>query len=363
MSLSGIKGTVDRIYVDNSRTQCFVLLSFKGTSSLTTTAGSYQVFITNVDNNGTSIGTPEENLKGEIYMFGSTGIVGLYLKSDIPFENSLKEIVLRSYSKFTSNTQPYYRKTSTDAQYDQCHLYFNPGGSNSKTIDFLEKHIDGTEFDLTEIYRQVNSVTDEIKIRQNILQCYKDIQASTDKIVEYRNRLIKNHNIDVPDFPTYIEGDYFDTVTIFNASGEQVGTYEKFFPASVVPGGTEYDWYMGSILKGYFKLVPNTKNMTIPEYSIYLNEDKGKRAKPKIKYDEWHYADGTEVMLEGSLSPYGQQVVSDIRLYEEELVNYLSLKTKYQTEYLPSLLTLEHNSANTVVSYTVRNDEYAVIIY
>ena len=363
MSLSGVNGTVSRIYVDSSRTQCFLLLKFQNTNALTMTANSYQMFITNVNNNGVSTGTPDEQLKGEIYMFGSTGLIGLYLKSDVPFENSLKEIVLRSYSKFTSNTQPYYRKTATDAQYDQCHLYFNPGGSSSKTIDFLEKHVDGTAFDLTEVYRQINSVVEEIEIRQDILQCYKDLHSSINKINEYHNRLSKNHNIDVPDFPTYIKGDYFDTVTIFNSAGEQVGTYEKFYPATIVPGGTDFDWYMGSVLKGYYKLVPNTKNMTVPEYNNYLLSDKGKRAEPKIKYDAWYYADGTEVTREGSLSSYGQQVASDITLYENELKNYLKLKTKYQTEYLPSLYNLEYDSATTIVSYTVRNDENTVLVY
>lgn len=363
MSLSGVKGTVDKIYIDSTRTQCFLLMSLRSTGSLTTTAGNYQMFLTNVDNNGASTGTPDENIRGEIYMFGSTGIVGLYLKSDVPFENSLKELVFRSYAKFTSNTLPYYRKSATDAQYDQCHIYFNPGGSNAKSIDFLEKHVDGTQFDLTEIYRQVNSVSKEITIRNNILQCYKDMNTAMSRIGEYHKRLTNDYNVSVPDLPKYIANDYFDMVSIFNSAGEQVGTYEKFYPATIVPGGTDYDWYMGSILKGYYKLVPNTKKKTELEYINSLADDKFSRTKPDVKIKEWFFQDGTEVQLEGNLTPYGQEVANNIQLYQDQLTSYLELKTKYQTKYLPELLELEYNSANTIVSYTVRNDENTVLVY
>lgn len=363
MSLSGVRGSVDKIYIDSTKTQCFVLMSLRNTNSLTTTANSYQVLLTNVNNDGASIGKPEENIRGEIYMFGSTGIVGLYFKSDIPFENELKEIVLRSYSKFTSNTQPYYKKSSTDAQYDQCHIYFNPGGNNSKSIAFLENHVDGTEFDLTEIYRQVNSVNEEIKIRGQILQCYTDMRAAMRKIGEYGKRLANDYNIDIPELPKYIANDKFDTIKLYDSTGAEAGSYDKFVPATIVPGGTDYDWYVGSVLKGYYNLVPNTKKKTEPEYINSLLDDKNTRAKPDIKTDEWHYTDGSEVILEGNLTPYGREVANNIKLYQDQLAEYLKLKTSYQTEYLPDLLNLEYNSANTVVSYSVRNDENTVVLY
>ena len=363
MCLSGVKGNVDKIYIDSSKTQCFILMSLTNTNSVTTSADKYQMLLTNVDNNGTSIGKPKENIRGEIYMFGATGIVGLYFKSDTPFENSMKEVVLRSGTKFTSRTQPYYKKSASDAQYDQCHIYFNPGGNNAKTIAFLESHVDGTEFDLTEIYRQVNSVTEEIKIRENILQCYKDMQTSMRKVVEYRSRLTNDYNVKVADLPKYINGDTFTTISLYDSTGAETGTYTKFVPATIVPGGTDYDWYVGSIFKGYYNLVPNTKKKTAPQYLDALVDDRNSRSVPDVKTKEWFYNDGTEVLLDGNLTPYGREVVNSIKLYEDELKTYLKLKTDYQTSHLTDLLKLEHNSANTVVSYSVRNDENAVVLY
>lgn len=363
MSLSGVRGTVDKIYVDNTKTQCFMLMSLNSTSAITTSADKYQMLLTDVNNNGVSIGTPKENIRGEIYMFGATGIVGLYFKSDIPFENSMKEVVLRSGTAFTSRTQPYYRKSASDAQYDQCHIYFNPGGSNAKTIAFLENHVDNTEFDLTEIYRQVNSVTKEIQIRENILQCYNNMKLSMRKVGEYRSRLINDYNIKVADLPKYVNGDTFTTVSLYDSTGAETGTYTKFVPATIVPGGTDYDWYVGSVLKGYYNLIPNTKKKTVPQYLDTLVEDRANRATPNVTTKEWFYQDGTEVILEGNLTPYGQEVAKNIKFYEDELKNYLQLKTEYQTSYLPSLIRLEYNSANTVVSYSVRNDENTIVLY
>src|SRR5574344_2150112 len=64
MSLSGVRGTIDKIYVDSSKTQCFILASFESTSSITVMANDYQMLLTNVNNSGKSTGEPKEKLSG-----------------------------------------------------------------------------------------------------------------------------------------------------------------------------------------------------------------------------------------------------------------------------------------------------------
>lgn len=365
MSLSGVKGTVSKVYVDNSKTQCFILAKLVSTSSLTMVANNYQMFVTNVNYGGSNAGTPDENFTGEIYMFGSTGLIGLYLKSDVPFENTMKQLTLRSYTKYTSNTSPYFRTTSTDAKYDQCHIFFNPGATGTQTIDFLENHVQGTDFDLSGVYRQVNSVNKEKEIRNNILQFYDDLIAVMNKIMEYQNRLENAYNVDVPELPKYIKGDYFDDIPIYDAEGVQIGSYRKYIPATIVPGGTEYDWYNGNILDGYFKLVPNTTKMTVRDYIYALNTDAGTRRIPEMKSDEWYYKDGTEVRLKSDVTTTSLEleVVNNIKLYEKQLDKYIELKKAYQTEYLTDLLLLEANSATVGQIYSVRKDENCVLKY
>lgn len=366
LSLSGVKGTVDKIFIDSTGTQCFILASLKSTVNLATDAKNYQMYVTNVNYDGTNNGTPEENIQGEIYMFGASGIVGLYLYSDVPFENTMKQLTLRSFTKYTSNTSPYFRTTASDAQYDQCHLFFNPGGTNKKTIDFLEKHIPGTEFDLTEIYRQVNTSKEEVAIRKDILQFYDDLSAVMRKIMEYRKRLNDSYNIAVPDFPEYVQGDYFDDVIVYDAEGVEIGSYRKYVPATIVPGGTEYDWYNGSIATGYFKLVPNVKNMTIRDYIYALNRDKKSRIVPSTKIKDWYFNDGTPVNMnidaDITATSLEREIINNIDIYEDLFNQYMKLKTKYQTEYLPNLLLLESTSGAVGQVYTVRKDK-AVLTY
>lgn len=365
MSLSGVRGTIDKIYVDSSKTQCFILASFESTSSITVMANDYQMLLTNVNNSGKSTGEPKEKLSGEIYMFGSSGIVGMYIKSDKPFDNTLRHLVLRSYKKYTANTSPYYKTISSDAKYDQCHIYFNPGATGTKSIDFLEKHVAGTTFDLTEIYRQVSTVTDEIKQRDEILAFYDDLMTTMNKIVEYQKRLSDSYNVEIPELPDCIKGDYFDNIVVYDAEGVETGSYKKYVPATIVPGGTEYDWYNGSVLTGYFKLVPNIKNMTIRDYVYALRTDKDSREAPDVKIKVWYYKDGNEVRMvtDSTTTSLEKEVINNINNYQELLKNYLKLKTQYQTDYLPALLLLENDSGSVGQTYSVRNDAEAILVY
>ncbi len=366
MSLSGVTGKVDKVYVDSTKTKCFILVTMRDTSALTMSANNYQLFVTNCDRNGRGVGTPEELLTGEIYMFGSEGIVGFYIKSDIPFENTMKSLVLRSYSKFTGNTQPYVYTTSSDAEYDQCHIYFNPGATDTQSIAFLENHQDGTRFDLTEIYRQVNSVIDEYTIRQNINQFYADLLADMNKIMEYQTRLSDIYNVEVPKLPDFIYGDYFDDVLVYDSAGTQIGSYNKYIPATIVPGGTEYDWYSGNIVKGgYYRLVPNTQDIKLREYLQALNNDRNNRELPSVKSKEWFYKDGTQVNMKNKnqMTSLELETFNTITAYETLLEDYMSLKKKYQATYLRELLELELNSDFSSYTYTVRDDENALLCY
>ena len=364
MSLSGVKGTVNNIFIDSSKTKCFMLAKLNNPSALTMDAFKYQALLTNTTSEGAAAGTPREKIAGEIYMFGTTGTIGIYLKSDIPFENTMKRLTLRSFRKYTSNTKPYYMTMQSDAQYDQCHIYFNPGGTSSKTMDFLETHVDGMDFDMSEIHKQVNLAAEEISIRSDILKCYDDMRSIISRIGEYQNRLTTNYNLTIPPLPNCINGDYFDTVERYNETGEVIGNYTKFIPATVVPGGTDYDWYVGSLMKGYYNLVPDGERLTAREYILGLTADRQSRKLEDIEVETWYYADGTEVVFTQSMpTAYETEMKSTMSKYVSLLEEYVSLKKTYQTEYLRDLLELELGAETVGQAYTVRKDANAVLAY
>lgn len=365
-SLTGVKGVVRNIYIDSSRTQCFLFLEFGKTENITMNASSYQMIMTNVDADGQRTGVPEEKITGQIYMFGSTGIVGLYLKSDIPFESNLKQLTLRSYAKFADGTKPYFATSKSDYTYDQCHLFFNPGGSNAKSINFLESHQDGMAFDLPTIYKEVRAVSDEKTARDNILQFYKDLHVTMNELSEYKGRLSKNYNIAVPELPLYIKGDYFKDIDITDAEGNVTGTYERYMPATVFPGGTEFDWYNGNIKFGYYNLVPNTKDMSARDFIYNLDNERVKSPRMSdVLPKQWFFNDGTEFIIrtDKTTTTYEKNIISDIELYTETLTKYMDLKKKYQVEYLPALIILEMDSSSVGQAYTSRDDEKAIILY
>lgn len=363
-SLSGVKGTVDNVFVDKTHTQCFVLLTLADASVLTMDAGQYQMFVTNTTPDGVSNGVPTEQLTGEIYMFGTTGRVGLYFKSAKPFDNRMKKITLRSYKKYTANTSPHFMTMESDSQYDQCHIYFNPGGTSGQTIEFLEKHVPGTDFKMSEIYRQITTVDEYKKVRENLAKCQDDIISLYGRMREYKNRLTTNYALKLPDNPEWIDGDKIETVETKDESGNVTGSYQKFVPATILPGGTDFDWYLGTVNEGYYHLVLDKGELTMREYLLKLSADKKQRRVESAAFKTWYYSDGTEVVfVDKYATKYETEMRETTKEYQQLFNDYLTLKTKYQTEYLPSLIEMELESETIGQAYTVRRDDKALIAY
>lgn len=364
MSLSGVKGTVDNIFVDKSKKQCFILATLNEAEMLTMDASQYQMFVTNTTQDGVSIGKPREQLTGEIYMFGTTGRIGLYFTSATPFTNQMKKVTLRSYKKYTANTSPHFVTTQTDAKYDQCHIFFNPGGTAAKSIEFLETHMPGTDFKMSEIYRQISTVSDYQKVCDDLEACQSDMISTINRIAEYKNRLTTNYGLALPEYPEWIKGDKFDPVEVKDEAGNVKSTYYKFVPNFILPGGTDFDWRLGTVNEGYYHLVPDKGAMTMREYLLKLSADKKERKVDSAKFDTWYYSDGTEVeFVESYATKYEQEMKKTTEEYQQLFNDYLSLKTKYQVTLLPTFIEMELESETVGQAYTVRRGNDVVVLY
>lgn len=360
MSLSGTKGNLKYVFTNADRTQCFLLLRMNNMDVVSLNANDYQVLITNADFNGKYKGfkknSGESKMTGDIYVFGSTGFIGIYLESPEAFTNSLKWLTLRCYNSATTNKDSYVRYASSDYEYDQGHIFFNPGAENRLVVDFLENHKPGEPFDPTLIYQQVFTVFEEKTQRQGILDFYTSLNNSMAKISSHYSRLVDTYNVDMGDLPDYVKGDYFKDIEITDAQGNVVHTYNKFMPATVVPGGIEYDWYIGNVIDGYYKNVPNTNGLSINDYlgeNVRKNE---KAAEIDWEYVDFYFKDGTKVPVgEDNISTYDKSVIDELELYEKAIDEYLELKTTYQQVQLPDLLRLERDSTSAISFYSVNN--------
>lgn len=363
MSLSGATGTIDNIFIDNSKTQCFILATMNDTSKLTMDANKYQMFLTDATKDGKVDRKPSEQLVGEIYMFGTSGRIGLYFKSDRPFVNKMKKITLRSYKQYAEQTTPYYQTIPSDAQYDQCHIYFNPGGSAGETIDFLEKHVSGTDFNMSEIYRQISTVYQYEEVCKNLAQCENDMISLYGQMSEYRERLTSNYNLTVPESPSWIKGDKFEDVSVCDETGKVVKTYRKFVPNVIFAGGTNYDWQAGNVDEGYYHLVPDKGEMTLREYLLKLSSEKSYDVE-KADFKTWTYTDGTEVVFSDKyVTNYELEMRNTIEAYKKLFDKYLDLKRKHQFDYLTKLLELEFETETMGQSYTVHRGNTALSVY
>ena len=364
MSLSGVKGTVDNVFVDKARKQCFILATLNEADMLTMDASQYQMFVTNTTQDGIIVGKPREQLTGEIYMFGTTGRIGLYFMSATPFDNQIKKVTLRSYKKYTANTSPHFVTTQTDAKYYQCHIYFNPGGTSAQSIEFLEKHVPGTDFKMSEIYRQINTVNEYEQVRKDLETCQSNMISVINRIAEYKNRLTVNYGLSLPEYPEWIKGDKFDPVEVKDEAGNVKSTYYKFVPSFILPGGTDFDWRQGTVNEGYYHLVPDKGEMSMRDYLLKLGADKKERKVDNAKFDVWYYSDGTEVeFVESYATKYEQEMQKTMEEYQQLFNDYLSFKTKYQVELLPMFIEMELASETIGQAYTVRRGTEAVVLY
>lgn len=353
MSASGVNGSVENIFVDNTKQNCFILLHFDDISKMTANVNAYHLAMVDVDTKGKQSAIKKENFSAEIYLWGSTGYMGIDLHSDAPFKNHPKLLLLQTNSAVGSSSNNYS---------DRGKFAFNPGGTSATTIDFYEKFINNQQdLNFSTIYRQIYSVSAEKTARKALIDTYSSLKSSRTSIIEYRNRLISNYNIDVPAIPEIISGDEFETVNLYDAEGEVVGYYTKYNPAVIVPKGMDFNWYIQDINKGYFTAVADKKDQTtIREYLQVLRNDTSETPVVTVSTSTMKYKDGTDIIItedEASRTTYENAMLRDIELYNNALTAYLDTKTEYQTELLPALLELEQQADLMTAPYTCKSGE------
>ena len=357
-SLSGVQGTMSRVYVNNDKTQAFVVLRMNNMTALSVNAADYEVFLTDCDFEGHVKGTPKKymDVKADIYVFGYTGCIGVYIESEKPFRSVLERMTLRCNNSATNTSgDVYVNYDVTDSYCDQLHCYFNLGASEAETIDFLEAHVPGTQFDPTLIYQQAYVADEEKADRQAILDQYVLLHDLMSDINYYITRLEDDHHVAIGDLPEDVGSDYFTNIDVTDADGNVYASYERFIPGTVYPCGTDFDWYRGGVVNGYFKYVPESRrqDMTFKEY---LKTLRSTEPEPLTTLDQtFYYEDGTE--LDPENIAYDAEVKAVIKDYYSTLNKYRNAKAKYQTELLPALLWLEYDSTNAVSFYTVNDTD------
>lgn len=354
MSLSRSKCQVVDIFSDSAQTKAFILLKWENMANVVTDAGEYKIFLTGSDLNQ----RPQDLLcspQATIYVFGTTGYMGIYLVDMAGFQSQILDLVLRcdSLAGTLPTEIPSYEDKSFE-QFDQGRIYFNPGASGFKTANFL----DTGKMDVRTIYNDTVISSRETEIREKLTEDLDTMNNLLLQTVEYRKR-VEASGIVIPAEPIEIRGDRV-------VEADDTGRLE-LVTDYVVAGGYDYDWYNGNVLSGYLDgIVPG--DQTASRYMAAMRQQAGS--------DGFDTRDLRWLRVENGTDFYADDVGIQSAAYKQTDVNikdltnvwkqYFAAKKTYQTTDLESLLLLELDAMDISSNFTTNAgtaDKPAIVLY
>lgn len=352
-SLSDINGVVHNIYKNKDDTKAFIVLNIEDISKISVNAKNYQLFLTGCKRSGDNLETVDlinKTVNGSIYMFGSTGYMGIYLVDNKGFPSQLYDLVVRCNSRIVSKGSSLddesNKKDSNSSfdLYDQFRIYFNPGGTVCDRAEFLDKE----NWGIVDAYEECISRNEEKTLRDNLSKDIEELQLNLSAIDEYTERL-RGLNVVIPDTPTLIEGD-----TVIKEKDEHL----TFKPKTVLAKGFDFDWYNGSIRDGYLDKLCG--DMTYSQYLTKKNlEVEGTAFNTTF---DWVLSDGTPVKdLDMSINT-NKTINDTISLLTSAWNTYYKNKQAYQCTDLTALLYLELDTRSVESDYTVNSDKDTTLI-
>jgi hypothetical protein len=346
MSLSGVTAQVMSFRVNTAKNQMFLLVKLNNTQDISFNIRDYQMYVTNVDKDMKRTGKPKESIRGQYYMFGATGYVGIYIYTNSKFSDDYKWITIRNFNPVTTNRQPYVSYLADDYKYDQYHIFINPSGKTVNSIDFLENHQLTEAINTTEVYKQIIAENQERDIKANIATSYSTLENTLSHINEYRRRLEREYKLIVPGLPSMIDGDRVDLIVNENGT-----TRKEFVFASTVKGGIDLDWMNLSLRIGYYQSYYESNLYSLKEFLANRKEELEEKTTVSesvvVQPNDWVYDDGRSKI--DMINPDMQGLINEINTYNNYLTSYLAEKTTLQTKLYISLLELEQTT-NTYMS-------------
>lgn len=346
-SLSENEGTVEKIFCSDDRTKCFILLKWEDVTNVRTDAADYEVFITAKTPN-----LKRETLKSapacSIYMFGTTGYMGLYFVESAGFPSQILDCIIRCNKLVGSVPEdlPSYEDKSFE-KYDQSRIYFNPGGADYVTGEFLNEG----RMDIADIYAEVILQDAEAEARQTLSSQLSAMQTALGEVKEYTDRVTRD-NIVVPAAPVAIRGDEIESVLKEDGTLDHLELKTDY----IIAGGFDYDWYNGNVLSGYLdELVPEGKMA-----DTWLLQQMGLQGSEQLSVSglRWVTTEGTVFDAESaSVVPQVAETQSDIQNLLSAWTAYYNAKNAYQTSGLTQLLLLEMEVSTLRTNYTIKTED------
>lgn len=336
-SKTGHAYTVENIFSDSSGTQCFLLLKWSDMSTMSRNASDYQMFLT-----GSSYNVRQTKLQcspnGSIYVFGSTGYMGLYLVDTNGFPNQIIKLTLRCNEELVTGGTVDTSIYSDDSyrNHDQADIYFNPGGSDKTVMEFLN---DG-DMEVTNMYYQMVVHDKEQELRDDLNSQLEAMQAEIGIMHSYEKRLDDDEIV----WNTMVAEEIMnDEVTYSDDTGMYYLNTDY-----VCPKGLDFVWQDTSVWTGYLS------GLTDSTYSAFYKQKQAEEDDvPSYTKLTWYKVDGSEFDYNSyTLNTLDTSIKNDIDSCVAVWQEYYTMKNKYQ-QGLMDLIALEASLHDDWSRYTV----------
>lgn len=374
-SRTGVKGTVEPVYVNQDRNRALVLMKFDTPSQMSSNAADYYVYGTGIDGgpggSPTKLKTP---LAGAIYSFANTGYLGIILEAPDGFAPQLINLTVRARKELmTPRNQPTAAGMDNSfIEHDQWRIVINPSASGAQHLPALDgERIPEPE----EVFAYAVTWRSEQAKRKVLDAKLADMKTQLTRISNFTSTMAQT-NVRVgadpsvrllpPALPREIEGDSItgmDSTALRRALDEgpadqiegigtktqrarMLDTFSDGYmvntfvlnSAVTMSGGTDFDWRQRSVADGYFKTL-GTGEPAISDYLAKLST----QPIPSMSSREllWPLSNGQSIT---DLRPGDTGSKPLIELRNNAMTaydSYFALKRSYQTVDLLELLVME----------------------
>lgn len=330
------------VFTNSDKTRGMVLIKFADGVNISSSASDYKVFTT-----ASNLKKGKEDLAskpaGSIYVFGTSGYIGLYFVDNGGFNSQIFKSTIRMEKEFKSVDDKQIVKEQLPgesySEYDQADFYYNLGATQATKLETL----DNPDFSIQDFYVEAVGSKLNTDLRKKITDNLNTMSKTMLQIRELKSRLestaIDGVGLVVPDLPKEIASDSF------SGSGDDILYTTNY----VYPGGLNFNWKDIDLKKGYFKSINNKSinpdDLTLSKFLVRLRDQQNKSDVVKKFEHQWVMSDGSKfedfVRTIGLDNSGVESMSSNVTTYTTLMDTYMETKYNYQTKDLKDLLSLD----------------------
>ncbi|MBT8163355.1 MULTISPECIES: hypothetical protein [Arthrobacter] len=366
-SKTRLSGTVDGVYLSDSRTRALIVMHFDPQAKISYNAADYQAFLLGSDEKLRTSRVQTPDITGSFHVFGSTGYVAVMLESPAPFQQQILNLTVRAKAELTfaqqqqaGATQDQVVGDASFTRFDQWRVFANPGAAQATTLPSL----DAPAFDPARAYYDVVIKPQETAARAELDRQLALMRSDLTQINTYTGELattkVDGVSLLPPAVPDAISG---DTVTGSTAAESTTGQSTLALNTrTVVPGGFDFNWRDGDVLSGYLgRIMPSGQSSWLGylQQQSTAGADTAANASNQINSMAWKLSNGRSLANDYRSSDVTMRPLTTLmNNLSQAYQGYYADKRKYESDDLLALLNLEVNLLNVRSGSSANSDHF-----